>query len=163
MRDFPRKLALIAAALLLAMCTFEPVGDEASADLGDEKPGVPEGPTHRPGQPCLVCHADDYSAAGTIYAVKGDTVGVAGASVLLSDRDGKSITLTTNAAGNFFVSKDAWNPTYPIQTSVTIGSFTSTMSSIIGRNGSCASCHVEPASRVSAGAVYVAPDRALLP
>ena len=157
------QLGIILAALTLAMCSFEPVGDEASADLGDEAPGVPEGPTHRPGQPCLVCHADDYSAAGTIYAVKGDSRGVAGAVVLLSDVNGATATATSNEVGNFFLSVDAWKPTYPIHAQVTIGDVTATMSSIIGRDGSCASCHVEPQSRVSAGQVYVASTKAQLP
>lgn len=162
-RSSLRRLGLAASALCLAMCTFEPVGDEAQADLGDEAPGVPQGPMHRPGQPCLVCHADDFSAAGTIYAVKGDRDGVAGASVELTDVNGKSITATTNAAGNFLVTKDAWQPAYPVHATVKLGTVTATMSSIIGRDGSCASCHAEPASRISAGAVYVAPTKALLP
>lgn len=158
-----KRLGAALSALALAMCTFEPVGDEASADLGDEAPGVSPGPTHRPGQPCLVCHADDYSVAGTIYAVKGDKAGVAGASVLLTDVNNATFTATTNAVGNFFVAKDAWAPAFPLHAAVTIGNVTATMSSIIGRDGSCASCHAEPQSRISAGEVYVAPTKALLP
>ena len=46
------------AASLVWACG-DPVHDARVAALGDERPGVPAGPNHRPGQPCLACHGGD--------------------------------------------------------------------------------------------------------
>ena len=50
-------LAFSAAASALAACVDESHELQVQA-LGAEVPGVPMGPLHRPGQPCLVCHGD---------------------------------------------------------------------------------------------------------
>jgi hypothetical protein len=162
-----RQLALASFASLLASCSLDPVHDEAVADLGNEVPGTPPGPLHRPGQPCLVCHdgsvaSPTMSVAGTIHDVLGSTSPLAGASVVLTGEDGSTFTATTNSVGNFYVTQATWQPVYPLRVAVEFGGFTAVMTTIIGRDGSCASCHVDPASRISAGRVYLAPSAAFL-
>jgi hypothetical protein len=147
-------------------CSLDPVHDEAQSDLGDEAPGVNPGPNHRPGQPCLICHdgttAPQWSIGGTIYGVLGSTAALSGATVNLTDANLSTFSVTSNDVGNFYVEASRWQPTYPVKVAVTYGSTTATMTTIIGRDGSCAGCHTNPASRISPGPVYVAPTAALL-
>jgi hypothetical protein len=163
-----RRLALAVVALTLVDCSFDPVHNEAIADLGPEAPGVGPGPLHRAGQPCLVCHDGStagpaMSAGGTVYRVLGDATPLGGASVALRDARGTTFTATTNAAGNFYVAPSSWQPVYPVRVAVAFGGKTATMTTIVGRDGSCASCHVDPKSRISAGPVYLAPVASLFP
>jgi hypothetical protein len=157
---------MVTRALLLSLgvaCSLDPVHDEAQSDLGPEAPGVPPGPLHRPDQPCLVCHASTMSAGGTIHAALDDTAPLPDATVSLTDSVGSTATATTNAAGNFYVESSAWQPVYPVHTQIGLGGKTAVMLSEIGRDGSCATCHVAPSSRISAGFVYLVPSKALLP
>jgi hypothetical protein len=152
---------LLASFVLFAVsCSLDPTHDEAKSDLGDETAGIPVGPLHRPGQPCLICHdgstAPQWSVAGTITGVLGNNAPLEGATVALTDANLSTFSVTSNAAGNFYIEPSRWVPTYPVKVAVTFGSITSTMTTIIGRDGSCAGCHANPASRISAGAVYVA-------
>jgi hypothetical protein len=151
-------LAILAAGVVT--CSLDPVHNEAIRDLGPEAPGVRPGPLHRAGQPCLVCHDGSVtpamSVAGTVYGVPPRATPLAGASVTLSDSSGSIFTATTNAAGNFYVEQAAWQPVYPLQASVAFGKVTAPMNTIIGHDGSCATCHTDPPSRISAGRVSVA-------
>jgi hypothetical protein len=88
---------------------------------------------------------------------------LAGATILLSDTFGRTFQTTTNAAGNFYVAANDWQPIYPMYATVAFGGVRAAMSTQVGRDGSCASCHVDPASRISAGHVYLVPTAALLP
>jgi len=158
----------LACAWLTATCELDPVHDDAIADLGSEAPGVPPGPLHRPGQPCLVCHDGStanpaMSVGGTVYAVLGADAPLAGAAVELTGEDGSTFVATTNSVGNFYVEKAMWQPIYPLRVAVAYGGLTSTMSTLVGRDGSCASCHVDPPTRISAGRVFLAPSPSLLP
>jgi hypothetical protein len=162
------RLLFAAVAATLVDCSFDPVHDEAIADLGPEAPGVDRGPLHRAGQPCLVCHdgstaSPAMSAGGTVYRVLGDATPLGGASVALSDARGTTFTAATNAAGNFYVTPSTWQPVYPVRVAVTFGGKTATMTTIVGRDGSCASCHADPKSRISAGPVYLVPVASLFP
>jgi hypothetical protein len=148
---------------LLVMCSLNPVHDEAVSDLGPEAPGVPQGPLHRPDQPCLLCHEGTMSAAGTIHAALDDTAPLANATVTLTDVNGSTGTATTNAAGNFFIKRGTWQPTYPVHAAIALGATRAVMDTEIGRDGSCATCHVAPSSRISAGLVYLVPTASLLP
>jgi hypothetical protein len=159
-------VALLAS--IAAGCSLDPVNDEARADLGPETPGVARGPLHRPGQPCLACHDGStahpaMTVAGTVNAVLGSAAPLAGVSVALTDVTGMTVTAMTNAAGNFYLEPATWRPTFPLHVAISFGGYSSTMSTIIGRDGSCATCHTDPASRISAGPVFLAPVPALLP
>jgi hypothetical protein len=151
------------AAAAIAGCQ-DATHDMEVAALGGENPSVPQGPLHRPGQPCLVCHGGSgpasqvFSVAGTVYLYEADTnqAGV-GATVQLEDATGSAWHLTTNSAGNFFVLASDWTPTYPMSVpSVSQGSNMQFMSTLDNRAGSCASCHGLQPGPESVGPVYLA-------
>jgi hypothetical protein len=162
-------ISILLAVLAVAAC--DPVGDDAIAALGPENPLVRRGPEHRPGQPCIVCHdgalgdPPAFTVAGTIYEKPSSKVGLQGATVTLVDSTGSQyVSPPTNDAGNFYATPNDWNPTFPITTvSVTGSAGIPTMKSAIGRNGSCASCHFNPAGPTSAGQVCIVLDDGGLP
>ena len=146
---------LLVCALALAAC--DPVKSNAVAALGGEVPGVPHGPTHRPGQPCLLCHSD-FNVAGTVFVSPDDRTGAAGVSVNLLDSEGHAFVATTNEVGNFFVRTGEYQPVYPMKVSITSGGVTTSMTANVGRDGACASCHFDPAGPASPGHVYTSVD-----
>lgn len=139
---------LFALALpFTAGCRYDPVPQAIIDSLGPEQ-GTPSA-THRPGQPCLVCHTD-YEGAAPAFAVAG-TVFTRGSDGALAPAVGVSVTIfdsaagqrkpCTNAAGNFFVKREDWaDITFPLNAQAGDRG----MSSLIGRDGSCASCHKLP-------------------
>ncbi len=163
-----RAVVAVLLASLLSACVDATHQEEVQA-LGGETPGVPRGPLHRPGQPCLICHgglgpaSHEFSVGGTVYAVKGQSAPAVGAQVQIEDINGFFYTATTNAAGNFFVPSDTWQPTYPTQMQVSLGSLSQQMATHAGRNGSCAGCHTTPQGPTSPGSVYVALSASDLP
>lgn len=144
---------LLLALALLASCN-DPVRDRAIAELGGEDPGVPAGPLHRPGQPCLLCHSDGgpasdhpFAMAGTVFATNAP--GAPGAKdVLVRFVDGTggfpNFDPATNEAGNFFVRVDDWPKlTFPVRVAIfPPGRPPQPMSSTIDREGSCNACHM---------------------
>ncbi len=145
-----RMLAIL--ALTFAACTLpDPVHDRAVEALGPEGPEG-AGPNHRPGTRCGLCHngtngpaSTDFSIAGTIYKGPTNLTAIEGARVLLVDSLGTSPPaskpITTNAAGNFWVPRNEWNPVFPVRVKVTKGAAVAEMRSDIGRAASCADCH----------------------
>jgi hypothetical protein len=68
----------------------------------------------QPGQNCLRCHSPSgtakrvpWTAGGTVYASKdaAANAGIAGVKVTLSDKAGKTVSLVTNEAGNFYTAE----------------------------------------------------------
>ncbi|HVY47825.1 MAG TPA: hypothetical protein VHB21_18180 [Minicystis sp.] len=156
-------LALVVAALLpLASACADPVHDDAVEALGAENPNVPEGPLHRPGQPCLVCHdgsgpADlTFSFGGTVYQTEQDKTPMVGATVLLTDSSGAKQIAETNCAGNFFVEAVDFAPVFPVHVQVEFEAAVATMRSHIGVQGSCAACHVGKDTGAGVDHVYLA-------
>jgi hypothetical protein len=151
----PRALALSAC---LAACE-DPLRENAAETLGPEDPGVVEGPLHRPGQPCLVCHDDGraraFSVAGTVYLSPDSEEPAPGASVLLVDAVEQRFEAVTNCAGNFFVKPEELEPVYPLWVSLRAGAWTIAMDSPVNRDGSCAGCHEPARGPASAGRVYL--------
>lgn len=156
-------LAGALATLTAAGCS-DPVVDDAIDALGPEAPGVPQGPLHRAGQPCVLCHSSggpgelEMSFGGTVYQYPGDPRPLAGAFVDFIDSKGATYTTGTNCAGNFFVQPADYSPHFPVWITLRYGGIPVEMSSPIFREGSCAACHVEPKGVDSAGQVYFAPD-----
>jgi hypothetical protein len=150
-------LLLLMLAGWTAACT-DPIRAQAIAALGDEAPGVPPGPLHRPGQPCLVCHDGNahptFSVAGTVYARAESSMPVARVTVELLDSEARSFKAVTNCAGNFFVRTDEFLPHYPLWITVAVGAQRLDMESPVFRDGSCASCHTDPKSPSSAGHAF---------
>jgi hypothetical protein len=151
-----------AFASALAGCTDAEHDDEVAA-LGGEDPNVPQGPLHRAGQPCLVCHGGSgpahqaFSVAGTVYTTQDDPTQPAnGATVQLQDATGSAWHVTTNSAGNFFVLQSDWTPTYPmIVPAVVQGMASQSMVTLDNRAGSCATCHGLQHGPESQGLVYL--------
>jgi hypothetical protein len=144
-------VATMAVAVIAASGSCDPVHNDAVAALGPEAPGVPPGPTHRPGQDCGVCHGGSgpggktFVAAGTIYKAYDDPGVLQNATVILTDANGfsPSAPLTTNEAGNFYVTTDDWAPKFPVTVQVTYNGApaASKMTSHMGKGGGCALCH----------------------
>jgi hypothetical protein len=165
--------ALVLAAPLNACSVMEdvldPVHARELAALGDDPSGQRNGPTHRPGQPCLVCHgglgpgSPDLSVGGTVYKSMSDTQALSGAVVTLTDAQKNVRRVTTNRTGNFMVDASAWQPVYPMLVSVSYGGVSVDMKTPVGRDGSCAACHTDPPGPASAGHVYLVADPASFP
>lgn len=166
----PRLVALVArarplaiGAVLVSVGCGDPVHDQLVASLGAEDPNVAPGPTHRPGQPCLACHGDlgpakvAFSIGGTVYAAEGKPLPATGAIVQVEDQDGHTANLTTNVAGNFFVTSSSFLPNYPIRNFVWSADAKeqAVMFSLSNREGSCATCHYNPPGPNSPGPVFL--------
>jgi hypothetical protein len=155
------KPGALSALLLWASLSAcgDPVKDLAAKELGPESSSVVEGPLHRPGQPCLVCHdgvkARAYSIAGTVYRTSDSDQPAAGTSVHLIDTGGRRLLAVANCAGNFFVKPEEFAPRYPLWVSLSVGSLEVAMDSPINGEGSCARCHGMDPGPGSAGRVYV--------
>jgi hypothetical protein len=83
------------------------------------------------------------------------TAPAVGATIQVEDIMGSVATLQSNAAGNFYQPAAVWQPTYPTLPQVALGNITEPMTTHVGRDGSCAGCHVDPAGPTAAGHVYV--------
>jgi hypothetical protein len=139
--------ALVLAVGTLGTSCYDPVHQDAVAQLGDEDPKVPKGPLHRPGQPCTTCHggngpADlELSVAGTVFTVRGSSDPLADVVVTVTDSTGASRTANSNAAGNFYLAKNDWAPAFPLHVTLDSNGDHRVMISRIGRDGGCATCH----------------------
>lgn len=165
-----RSFCLLLLAALACACRYDPVEQQIIDSLGPEK-GTPNA-EHRPGQPCLVCH-DKYGGAqpqmavgGTVFALDDTMKNILpAANMRIQVLDSNNATpkrACSNKAGNFWVTADNWGDiTFPLSPSA--GGVA--MQSLIGRDGSCASCHKLPdadsldpvtgAGRESAGVILV--------
>ncbi len=161
LRATVRGLALAAMTVVFVDCLDATHDDQVQA-LGGETPGVPTGPEHRPGQPCLVCHGGlgpghtTFSVAGTVYAVEKQPAPAVGAQVQVEDINGDAFLSPTNAAGNFYITAAQWQPVFPTKMQVTLGPSTMQMLTAAGRDGSCAACHQASAGPNSPGPIYAA-------
>ena len=83
--------AAATAAVALAGCTPE------------------EGPLMEPGQDCVACHGSgegpDFTIAGTVFASReaAESDGVRGVKVRVTDAGGRTVTIVSNEAGNFYL------------------------------------------------------------
>jgi mono/diheme cytochrome c family protein len=157
-----RALSIFLALSVVAACG-DPVHDRAVEALGPEKPGVPKGPLHRAGQPCLTCHGGDGPGSpemefgGTAYAFEGDPAPAAGAAVRLLDANNRTYDVTANCAGNFWVPKGAFGGTFPMTAAVSVGGLSRVMTTQMHREGACADCHTDPAGVGTPGQLWVLP------
>lgn len=154
--------AALAVVAMAASSCGDPVHANAVAALGPEAAGVREGPTHRPGQPCTVCHSGSgpgspvWSIAGTIYQARGSGTPAEGARVTVVDATGKRIERTTNGVGNFYVEETEFAPVFPLSVTVDADGYESAfMSSLVNGSGGCAECHVGSGSVGKMPAVYL--------
>jgi hypothetical protein len=165
------RVGVIAAlAPSLGACTSDPIHEAQVSALGPEAPGVPVGQYHRAGQPCGICHGAEgpaktiFSVAGTIFSAPygsagaNPPIGVDKATVFfVDDNSSQNEIQATNCVGNFWFTPEQWNPAFPIRVQVGLGQGTPTaMTSHIGREASCATCHQDPPSANTVGHVYLA-------
>ena len=152
-------------ALLIASVAAcaDPVLDEAIDALGPETPGVPTGPLHRPGQPCVLCHSEAGDAppfllAGTVYVDAESLTPIDDVRVDFIDTFGNAFSTTTNCAGSFFVRPQEYPAASPIWVSLRRDEVLREMETPIYRDGSCAGCHADPVGTASAGHVFLIDD-----
>lgn len=158
-------LRLLSSALLIAALwsCADPARDRAIEALGPEAPGVKEGPLHRPGQPCLLCHDDagnapPFSVAGTVYIEADSLRPIEDVTVSLIDALGGTFSATTNCAGNFFVRPREYSLEGPIWINMQREQVFREMDTPVYRDGSCAGCHGDPIGPASAGHVFLIDD-----
>lgn len=159
-KHFVLSAVVVWALLASTACTIDPVHQDAVAALGREKPGVPRGPLHRAGQPCLTCHGGAgpastvLSVAGTIYQQDNARVPFANALIKLTDSVGHHIETGTNCVGNFFLQPADFSPVYPMWVAVSYNHQDTNMNTPIFRTGACATCHRDPRGPTSPGHIY---------
>jgi hypothetical protein len=138
------RLALLGVPFFALACRYDPVPQEIIDALGPET-GTPSA-QHRPGQPCLACHSAYAGASpamafgGTVYTTdaQGAIGPAAGVEISVLDGAGVPRKACSNLAGNFFLKKSDWkDAAFPL----TVRAGSSPMTSLIGRDGSCGSCH----------------------
>jgi hypothetical protein len=152
--------------MVIAVSCGDPVPDAAVTALGPEDPAVPPGPSHRPGQPCVLCHRDGgnasaFSVAGTVYQDANSQKPAGNVAVIIIDSTNTTFTAVTNCAGNFYLVNNRLAPSYPIWVSLRAGQVQRDMASPAYREGSCSACHAGSRSPQSPGHVYVIDDPAL--
>jgi hypothetical protein len=174
----PALVGAVALALLTSgVGCSDPYLDNLIEELGEEQDGYAPSEIHRPGQPCVLCHSGyegaepEFSFGGTLFAepALGEAVPASelilleGFTVRLLDSEGRIKNLETNRCGNFFIKKDEFDPAYPVRAELwgppSPGSSDTVqlrpMATRIGRDGSCGTCHIHPASPFSPGVAFV--------
>jgi mono/diheme cytochrome c family protein len=141
-------LSIAAVSVAPGIACSDPITTFRVRELGDEKPGVPEGEYHRAGQPCIVCHREGgkskttFVLAGTVFTQPGKAVGLDSAKVQITDSAGAKYTATTNCVGNFYIKpSDGFEPKFPLLVRVVKENRSRSMGSQIGRAPDCADCH----------------------
>ena len=162
----PRLLLLVSLlAAPVPLACSDPVLDAQIAALPDD--GVRNGPTHRGGQPCTLCHSSHggktpvFSLAGTVYQKPAPSkIPVENAVVHVTDATGATMDLTSNCAGNFYIADTQWQPTFPLFVDLSLPSTGETIKMItkIGRDTACAQCHADPIGTDTVGHVYLTND-----
>jgi len=164
-------------ALLLAVAASACIGTspetKARDDLGPDPGPYEDGPYHRAGFPCTVCHGESanpaFELAGTVYEDASGTLGVANATITVRDASGQQVTATSNRVGTFFFEVGSGGGrrgsegrsvltaklAYPLSVSVSAGGQEQKMRGLIWREHSCAACHRGKPSMISNGPVFV--------
>jgi hypothetical protein len=154
---------LALSVLGLAACSAH---SDAETD-GDGVFGFETGPLMRPGEDCDFCHrpgsqydtAPHWTLAGTVYprADSAANAGVAGVKVIVSQPEGDEVlTLTTNAAGNFYT--DARLPS-PYRVALEYQGERIEMP-CPPPSGGCAKCHRRPPNGFAPGRLFIPQGRA---
>jgi hypothetical protein len=171
LRGYSRAGAVL-LVLALGGCIGTSPEDKARQDLGPDPGGYRNGPEHRAGFACTVCHGDSatpgFVAAGTVYADQTGSAGLSNAAVTLRDADGHEVTATSNRVGNFFFvlggqvrggNGNGGNLLtaplkYPLSVRVSSGGQEQRMRGLIWREQSCSACHRGEPSATTNGPVF---------
>jgi hypothetical protein len=101
----------------------------------------------RPGERCGACHdggeAKRFGASGTVYGspTPGHNVGIPGVTVDITDAEGRSVSLRSNEAGNFYTEQQL---VPPLQVTLSRAGADSISSTAI--SGDCNACHTSGSS-----------------
>jgi hypothetical protein len=101
--------------------------------------------------PIYFCRSGDSVQAPTVPAV--------GVEVHVLDGAGRLTVLTTNAAGNFMLQQQTYEPKYPLWVKLFYNGLSVPMNTRVFRDGSCASCHGPEYGTDSAGEVHLVTDQ----
>jgi hypothetical protein len=146
-------------------CNLDPVHRAGVNNLGDEQDALypPESEYHRPGEPCALCHSSkgpadsEFVLAGTVFwGPDRYDRRVDQAYVRIGGPEKTTKCFVTNCNGNFYVRPDDYkNLKFPLLVSVERvinpggtgpddekSIRVRRMSSHIGREASCATCHI---------------------
>jgi mono/diheme cytochrome c family protein len=166
------KRSTLAGWLLLAVSAVGALTTSTGCGQGNAAPAVCStnsdwiqgdqgSPLMHPGDACIACHTSNggpnFILGGTVMAATNDDTdcnGVQGATVEIKGADGTVITLTTNAAGNFYQESMAGLSTPYTAKIIQGGKERAMMAS--QTTGDCNSCH-------TAAGANGAPGRLLLP
>jgi len=124
--------------------------------------GDEESSRMHPGGDCIGCHTDRgegprYAVAGTIYEAldePSDCFGFEGATVEITDADGKLFSMTANPAGNFYLSSGDGPLAMPYRAAVVMDGVRREMASPQS-DGNCANCHTAQGDLGAPGRVLV--------
>jgi hypothetical protein len=136
--------------------------------VGGDDGGLATGPLMLPGESCLECHggtllpgepptvttpraAPAWTVAGTVFATENGGAGVEGASVHLTDALGATLTLVTNAAGNFYTAEPL---VFPLRARVDYAGQSHEMEPDV-EYGGCNACHRLPPRQDAPGRVTI--------
>ena len=171
-----RWLSLGASLGLSGLGCGDPSGTLPEGQPFDAVSGYSGVPTMQPGVDCQICHAGAgrasarvWSVAGTVFAAPdaGTDQGLGGVQVLVTDSKGKQLTLTSNAAGNFYTAEPLADL---VDIEVQRGKWRLSMNlATVGGGalalvGSCNRCHVETGAPGAATlGVAGAPGRLFVP
>jgi hypothetical protein len=121
-----------------------------------------EGSRMRPGDTCVSCHAQSGGEAprltigGTVYKTAHEPnncngVDVSGASVVITDANGHTLTIAVNSAGNFYTTAAVATP---FHAKVVYGGAERAMSAA-QTSGDCNSCHIESGANSAPGRIML--------
>ena len=172
-------LGLLAAALAAPACGNAPATGDGGVSPLDVVAGWSGSPVMDPGLDCLTCHSAGsstscstspcraawrpWSLAGTVYGSPdaGTADGVAGVQVVVTDSTGKTLTLVSNAAGNFYTAEPLSFPLASLM--VQNGKHRMAMNldpsiAMPPQIGSCNLCHTQPPAFTAPGRLFVPGD-----
>ncbi len=123
--------------------------------------GDQESPLMHPGGACVNCHTIAHEGplfriAGTVYPSPrepDDCNGAPGITVVVTDGQNRTVTLTTNDAGNFFYEDDPANFVPPFTAKVVAGGNERAMKQAVD-TGDCNSCHTQDGANGAPGRIY---------
>jgi len=140
-------IALIAAIAACSGATTQTVDATVCSSKTQWIGGDDGNEEMHPGRDCIECHSREdgpsFQFAGTVFpkdSENDDCFGTANAVVEITGADGKTISLTTNAAGNFHTNSAVAKP---YTAKVLVGGKVVAEMGTPQTSGSCNSCHAQ--------------------
>lgn len=149
----------IVAAICLGACTSAGTTADAACKTSGTRwiGGDTESPEMNPGLACITCHTSGgegpkYQIAGTVYS-EGDDAdtcnGISATAIEIIGADGTTVTATSNAAGNFFLSSGIKMP----YTARVLRNGKARKMTTKQENGDCNACHTAKGAEGAPGRI----------